>query len=335
MNAPFLTSCQTRPAMMEDIPAALELFNAFSRSQVGVNDLTPNEVTLAWKEPGFNLEADSHALIAPSGQWIGYADLLYVANQHIRFFGWAAVHPDYFGQGIGGLLVDWLVDHARQYVDQAPPDARVVLQMIALSHNQQAAELFGSHGLLPIRQSYRMRIDFHQPPEVPILPAGFTIRSIRDEADERAALYAAYESFIDHWGHLDEPFESYYQRRKFFMENGDHYDPSLWFIALDGEEVAGVSLCRSEIDEDPDMAWVGTLGVRRPWRKRGLGQALLQHSFVEFYRRGKPRAGLGVDASSLTGATRLYEKAGMSVYRQETFYELDLRPGKDYMTQSL
>jgi len=47
--------------------------------------------------------------------------------------------------------------------------------------------------------------------------------------------------------------------------------------------------------------------------------------------------GLGVDAQSLTGATRLYEKAGMhsDPARQLVLYEKELRPGIEIRTQSL
>ena len=83
------------------------------------------------------------------------------------------------------------------------------------------------------------------------------------------------------------------------------------------------------------MGWVNQLCVRKPWRRKGLGMALLLTSFNEFYRRGKKRAGLGVDATSLTHATRLYEKAGMHVTGKYDTYELELRPGKDLMTKTL
>ncbi len=82
-------------------------------------------------------------------------------------------------------------------------------------------------------------------------------------------------------------------------------------MAFDGSEVAGVVVNRYR-----DIAWVWQLAVRRAWRKRGLGLALLLHSFNEFYQRGDRAVGLGVDAQSLTGATRLYEKAGMHVTRR-------------------
>jgi len=45
--------------------------------------------------------------------------------------------------------------------------------------------------------------------------------------------------------------------------------------------------------------------------------------------------GLGVDAGSLTGATRLYERAGMRPIRQFDTYELELRPGRDISLQKL
>jgi RimJ/RimL family protein N-acetyltransferase len=63
--------------------------------------------------------------------------------------------------------------------------------------------------------------------------------------------------------------------------------------------------------------------------------ALLQHCFWARHGRGKRRAKLGVDAESLTGATRLYEKAGMTLERQFDFYELELRGGQDLSTQEI
>lgn len=77
------------------------------------------------------------------------------------------------------------------------------------------------------------------------------------------------------------------------------------------------------------IGWVGTLGVRRAWRKRGLGEALLLHSFNEFSRRGMKIIGLGVDAANPTGATRLYQKAGMKIAAEFVIYEKELRPGRD------
>jgi len=104
------------------------------------------------------------------------------------------------------------------------------------------------------------------------------------------------------------------ERRQSFEEWMHEYtgfDPSLWFLAEDAEGVAGFALCLPELAEDPDAGYVSELGVRPDRRGQGLGLALLRHTFVEFERRGKERVSLHVDVDNLTGALRLYTRAGM------------------------
>jgi len=73
--------------------------------------------------------------------------------------------------------------------------------------------------------------------------------------------------------------------------------------------------------------------VERPWRRRGVGMALLPHTFRALASRGKRRvtllvdAGADPDAGNPGGATRMYEKAGMHVQRQSLFFEKELRAG--------
>lgn len=62
---------------------------------------------------------------------------------------------------------------------------------------------------------------------------------------------------------------------------------------------------------------------------------MLQLAFGGFLRRGKARVTLDVDAESLTGATRLYERAGMHILWQKTAFELVLREGMDLSTPTL
>ena len=71
------------------------------------------------------------------------------------------------------------------------------------------------------------------------------------------------------------------------------------------------------------------LAVLRPWRKRGMGLALLRHTFAAFYQRGICQVGRGVDAQSLTGAQRLYERPGRHSAARFAGYEKGLRAGKD------
>ena len=84
------------------------------------------------------------------------------------------------------------------------------------------------------------------------------------------------------------------------------YDPSLWLLATDGDEAVGAL---SGVVWG-DRGWVGELGVRKPWRGRGIASALLRRAFATFASRDLPRVMLNVDAANPTGAVRLYERAG-------------------------
>jgi GNAT superfamily N-acetyltransferase len=178
-----------------------------------------------------------------------------------------------------------------------------------------------------------------QPPE-PVLPEGIAICTLADlpgTAQERlwAVIHAERDIFRDHWSYVEMPLQKEYDEWWHWIDHDPDHDPALWFLAMHGDEVVGVSLCQPKMAEDYDMSYVMSLGVRRPWRRKGVALALLHHTFGEFYRRGKTKVALDVDAQSLTGATRLYETAGMRMARQSAVYEKELRPGVNLSTQSL
>ena len=169
-----------------------------------------------------------------------------------------------------------------------------------------------------------MAIDLPEPPSPPNWPDGITPR-IFLPGMERAVFDAVEEAFQDHWGHTPQNFEEWTERTR-----RESFDPSLWFLAMDGDEIAGAALCRLRPD---NSAWVSTVAVRRPWRKRGLATALLQEAFGALYRREIHTAALGVDAESLTSATRVYERVGMHVTLRIATYQKILRPGVDLIFQ--
>jgi mycothiol synthase len=258
-----------------------------------------------------------------------------LADPHVRVNIWGRVHPDHQGRGIGTALVQWAESRARQAIEKAPPDARVFVLTSAIEADTTAHGIFEAAGFQHVRNSWRMRIDLDAKPPAPDWPEGIAVRPMRVGVDERATIQAVRDSFKDHWSFVAGPFEEEFERWQHFMKNDKDFDRAIWFLAWDGDQIAGVSLCWPKTNDDPDMGWVGTLGVLRPYRRKGLGLALLRHSFGEFYRRGQKRVGLGVDASNLTGATRLYERAGMRVARQYRTFEKELRAGRELSTQTV
>jgi ribosomal protein S18 acetylase RimI-like enzyme len=150
-----------------------------------------------------------------------------------------------------------------------------------------------------------MRIDLPDRPAAPDL-TGFSVRPYRVEDAEalRAAINEAFAGAP--LFHEISPGNF----REFFL-NQRGTDTSLWRLAWDGGELAGYVLAWPNHGSDHTTGWVGNLGVRLAWRKRGLGGGLLRSAFGLLYDRGLRVAGLGVDAENVTGALRLYENAGM------------------------
>jgi mycothiol synthase len=167
------------------------------------------------------------------------------------------------------------------------------------------------------RSSYTMEVDL--PVAGAELPSGLELRTYRD-ADAEAVRAAINEAFADDPFHHDATPSNF---REFYLKSRG-FDPSLWLLGWDGEELAGFVLAYSEHVGDPNLGWIGTLGVRPAWRRRGLGEALLRTSFAALHERGLRRAGLGVDTENVAGALRLYERVGMRPVRR--FDNWELRP---------
>lgn len=324
-----------RPATMDDLETAVDMFNACSQIQIGADEFTVEEYRSEWESPGFDLENATRAVFTPDGQLVGLVEVWDLANPPVKIWVWGRVHPDFEGMGIGTMLMDWAEQRARQAIARVPDGIQVTMQSGTVSTYAPPKHLFARQGMKPNRHFWRMAIDLAGDIPQPIWPKGITVQTFADKHDLRAVYKAVDEAFRDHWGYVSNEETEALQRWQHFIEADESFDPELWFLAMDGDEIAAISLCRHKITDDPEMGFVDTLGVRRPWRRQGLALALLHHSFTEIKKRGQKRAGLGVDAASLTGATRLYEKAGMHVARQFDNYAKVLRPGKDISTQSL
>ena len=326
----------TRGARMEDVEPALKLYNAWSQSVIQRDEITDADaIRNEWVSPGFHPDADIRLVFAPDGEMVGYIEVWTTVKPPVHPWIWGRVHPDYEGLGIGTWMLQWGEERAMQALQDVPEHLRFAPRVGIFREAKKSKKLFEDMGYRHIRSSYHMLIEMDAPVPEPVWPEGITLRTFNPETDAEAVYRAEMESFRDHFGFVEMPFEEGFRRFKHFEIGYKGFDPTLVFLALDGDQIAGVNLCRSHSYDDPDLGWVGTLGVRRPWRKRGIGLALLRHSFNEFYRRGKRKVGLGVDAQNLTGALRLYENAGMHVHQAFDLYEKELRAGTEISVQSL
>ncbi len=282
--------------------------------------VTAEEMKHEWETPGFVLERDAFLVETSDGRVVGYEEF-FNEYEHAKLRTDGYVHPEYKGRGIGTAMLRIVEQRAREEIRLAAPDVRISLHSTTDQRDSVGLDLHRNEGYQPLRYHWRMEIVLDGPPPEPKFPEGVELRPFIKGEHDVAVWRAQNEAWRDHWGSHDVAFEEW-KRSKF---DDPEFDATLWPIAWDGNEVAGFSLNRYRMG----IGWIRNLGVRRPWRKRGLGEALLLHSFGEFYKRGTKTIGLGVDAQNPTGATRLYQKVGMYAASEFVTYEKELRAGRD------
>jgi mycothiol synthase len=325
-----------RGANLDDVEPALALYNRWSQSVIGRDEITdPQAIRREWQSPGFDPVEDIRVVFAPDGLMVGYIEVWTTVKPPVHPWIWGRVDPDYEDMGMGSWMLNWAEQRALHVLPSLPEELRFAPRVGTFREAKNSKKLFEASGYRHIRSSYHMLINMDAPVPEPEFPEGITLRTFNPETDAEAVYRADTEAFRDHFGFVEVPFEEGFKRFKHFMIEHEEFDPTLWYLAMDGDEIAGFNLCRPRSYDDQEMGWVGELGVLRPWRKHGIGLALLRHSFNEFYRRGKRKVGLGVDAQNLTGALRLYESAGMHVQQAFDQYEKELRPGREISVQSL
>jgi len=295
---------EIRSLTLDDAPAVAALIAARDAADLDQHDpdFTPEELREWWAVR--EEESAGRAWVATDrDRVVGYAKL-YVEGDCAELHDDSCVHPDWRGRGIGTRLLEQLEAWARRN-----GSSRVRAGVVA----EDGRNLLLERGYELVRHFWRMEIELGAEPEPPATIDGVELRPYRPGEDDRALHAVNEEAFEDHWEHVPAPFEDWLSRR----QNRGDYDPGLWVVGESEGELAGAALAFGS----RGSGWVLDLGVRRPWRGRGLGRALLVVAFGELYRRGFSRVGLEVDAASETGATRLYERAGMRVTRQYDWHE--------------
>jgi mycothiol synthase len=218
--------------------------------------------------------------------------------------GGGVVHPDARGRALGTELVERSEVWARR-------KGFARLHVDVYGRDEEGHALLRERGYGEVRRFRELARELAGPFAGPKLLDGIRIAPFA-EADARVFHDTIVDAFRDEWGFAPMSFEEWKRRRV------DEADTSLYFLAWDGDEAAGAIRCDARSATD---GFVAALGVRAPWRRRGLGEALLVHAFSEMRRRGLTLVRLGVDSENPSGATRLYERAGMSVATETVVYE--------------
>ncbi|MGH3128392.1 MAG: GNAT family N-acetyltransferase [Gaiellaceae bacterium] len=271
----------------EDAAAVAELMSRDTPEPVDAQ-----RVLGEWTFPGVQLDKDARR---------GRESYAFVDG-----FGDERVWIDVAGRPAPELL-DWAENRARELGSR-------LLSGGWMTQEALLAEL-ERRGFRLIRTSFRMAIDLAGPMPDAVWPADVQPRAFRP-GDERVFYELHQETFADSW----EPIEETYEQWAHQFLAAEALAPELWTLAVADGDPAGIAICHPHAVES-DLGWVRILGIRRPYRGRGLGRALLLRAFAQFRRQGMKRVGLGVESESPTAANALYKSVGMHVVARFAIHE--------------
>jgi mycothiol synthase len=297
-----------RPASFDDLDGVAEMLLANDLAETGQSDFDADFLRDQWSSPGLDLSVDAWVVTDPRSTIVGHAHV--ASDGEGKFKSWGLVHPDHRERGIGSVLLDRIEARAAERV--GPGSGSVFTAVTDV--DDAGAALVGSRRFERVRSFRHLQLDLDGSPREPgEPPPGIEINGIEPERDLVRVHAILVEAFREEWGYRVIPFEEWAS----LEVETDSYDPSLWLLATDGDEAVGAL---SGVVWG-DRGWVGELGVREPWRGRGIGSALLRRAFATFAARELPRVMLNVDAANPTGAVQLYERLGMRTIRGWDVYE--------------
>ena len=318
-----------RPLTLNDAERCAEISAAIS-AHAGVDErFQAKTILMEWQEPDFELGSSSIGIFNYSGLMLGYA--VFRATSEIPVRPWVnwGVDPTYLCHDFSARLLSWVDEICQTVIPRCPPGTRISLCTEVHKGHTVSENALIHAGYVKSREFHEMRINMTKRPVPPNLPAGFSPRPYRHEQDLPAWLELVRDSFSDHYGHIEQPFEKDLEKFRHWLNNDPYIDPDLLMLAADEAtgELAACVLPMTEDQRNPGVGYIDTLGVRRAYRRRGLASAMLQRSFAEYWDRGFKTIGLEVDGESLTNAVALYERAGMRVHHSYVSYEKLVRDG--------
>jgi mycothiol synthase len=232
------------------------------------------------------------------------------------------VHPDWRRRDLGAAMLRYNERHLRDIAREHPAEIPKRFRVWATDRETGAQALFRAAGYKPVRHYIMMaRPSAQALPDAP-LPAGLEVRPVAPD-HHRAIWEAMWEARRDHWGYV-EPTEQDYDR----WIGGRLFSPTLWKVAWEGEEVAGMVLNRLDLAENEiyrrERGYTQDVFVRRAWRRRGLARSLLVQSIRMFRDMGMEETALGVDTQNPSGALGLYESLGYRQVWRHTFHHKEM-----------
>ena len=318
-SVPAPPGIHTRRPERGDAEAVAAVMGAAETAACGHSLVSSGDLLFDWADPRFSLARDAWVAVDTQERVVAYA-CSFGTDPANAIDLTCVVHPDVDGAGLDEHLMGLVLRRAAEQADDAGVQRRdVTLAVACMRGDTRRRELFERLGFVHTRVFLRMVIATEDLPEAPPWPDGITVAAFRPGADDHALHGVIQEAFLDHYHAAPVPFDVWSAQ----VFGDEDFDPELVLVARDSDEAVGAVVALPI----PGAGYVDQLAVRRPWRGRGLGTALLVHALHLLAARGYERLYLGVDSQSITGADRLYRRIGMRPQRENDLYERRLGAG--------
>lgn len=325
----FDLSCRTYRDE-KDSEAIAGLMNAAALVDDPADARTEEEVRQILSGP-LVIPEENLFLFEVRGQLVAYSRTQLEEGPHdSTFLVWGLVHPDWRRRGIGTHVMKRVEQRIHERLGEASHQTVYARAWCPLKREDRQA-LYRKMGYELVRYFSDMECALYEeglPVEVPepSYPEGIAVQTLEERPDLDAVLLAVNDAFRDHWGHTDTTLEQWQH-----WTNDPNHCPELWFLAWDIDKDEPAGICGNGIEHERNArvgreeGWVHVLGVRRPYRKQGLGRALLLTGMQALQDEGVKWAMLSVDTENLTGALRLYEGVGFQPAKRFAIFRKAIR----------
>jgi len=224
--------------------------------------------------------------------------------------GW--VLPEWRGRGIGAAMLRWGEALARQLAETQHPNKRFEFAANASATERSSAALLKNEGYYVGFTTLELHFDLSTIlPATPLLPEGIEVRPLMKEHHPRLI-----DSIIEcyHKAFPDNRFRTTFDRVAYFTEKFSKppHDPTLCYIAWDGNEIAGQVM----LEKENGAVCVDQVSVRPAWRRIGLARALLIRALRDVLERGEKNIWLDTYAEYQTRAMDLYQSVGFHIVKE-------------------
>jgi mycothiol synthase len=252
---------------------------------------------------------------------VGFSRLTwYTAAEDIRLYDQTSfLLPDWRQNGIWSAMVRQNERRLRAMAGCHPMDNPRFFQGWATETQVEWIATLEREGYQAVRHFDNMLYRLGEVPNRP-MPKGLEVRPVQPEhfrriwEAQREVVLGLFEEVIENWS--EEKYETW-------LKNPSH-TPQLWQVAWDGDQVAGMVLCRIDEAENKQLGrkrgYTEHVFVRQPWRKRGLAAALLAKGLQVLKDQGMEEAELGVDTENESGAHGFYQRMGYQTFSTDVWF---------------